>query len=104
MVYSVVSRFSVAVSQFFHCCPIKDDRLKKIRLGYRFRGGRVCFFDFQAHSVEEWGLGRGIGCSAEEDFPIFWSRFIYFGIVRLRLSAQMITFAHGRLFCVDKAN
>ena len=43
MVYSVVSQFSVAVSQFFHCCPIKLDRRKKIRLGYRFRGGRVCF-------------------------------------------------------------
>lgn len=71
MVYSVVSQFSVAVSQFFHCCPIKLDRRKKIRLGYRFRGGRVCFFDFQAPSVEKRGLGRGIGCSAEEDFPIF---------------------------------
>ena len=36
-----------------YCCPIKVYRLKKIWLGYRFRGGRVCFFDFQAHSVEE---------------------------------------------------
>ena len=95
MVYSVVSQFSVAVSQFFHCSPIKVNRRDNIWLGYRFRGGRVCFFDFQAHSVEEWGLGRGIGCSAEEDFPIFWSRFIYFGILRLRLLAKMITFAHG---------
>ena len=53
MVYSVVSQFSVAVSQFFYCSPIKVYRLKKIWLGYRFPGGRVCFFDFQAYSVEE---------------------------------------------------
>ena len=40
-----------------YCCPIKVDRRKKIRLGYRFDGGRVCFFDFQAPSVEKRGLG-----------------------------------------------
>ena len=34
-----------------YCCPIKVDRLKKIQLGYRYYGGRVCFFDFQAPSV-----------------------------------------------------
>ena len=26
---------------------------------------------------------------------VFWSRFIHFGVLRLRLSAKMITFAHG---------
>ena len=71
MVYSVVSQFSVAVSQFFHCCPIKVYRREKIWLGYRFRGGRVCYFDFQAHSVEERGLGRGIDYRAKEDYIVF---------------------------------
>ena len=39
---------------FYYCCPIKVDRRKKIRLGYRF-DGRVCFFDFKAppHSKSE---------------------------------------------------
>ena len=57
MVYSVVSLLSVAVSHFFHCCPIKVDRRKKIRLGYRFHGGRVCIFDFQALQSKSEGSG-----------------------------------------------
>ena len=47
-----------------YCCPIKVDRRNKIWLGYRYYGGRVCFFDFQA-PVEKRGLGLGIGCLAE---------------------------------------
>ena len=55
-----------------YCCPIKVDRRNKIWLGYHFHGGRVCFFDFQAPSVEKRGLGRGIGCLAKENLPIYF--------------------------------
>ena len=68
----------------YYCCPIKVDRRKKIRLGYRFHGGRVCFFDFQAPSVEKRGLGRGIGCLAENDFPVL------FGVVEQAVEVDIV--------------
>ena len=57
---------------------------KKIRLGYRFHGGRVCFFDFQAPSVEKRGLGRGIGCLAENDFPVL------FGVIEQAVEVDIV--------------
>ena len=54
-----------------YCGPIKVDIRILIWLGYRFRGGRVCFFDFQAPTLEERGLGRGIDYRAEEDYIVF---------------------------------
>ena len=67
-----------------YCCPIKVDRRKKIRLGYRFDGGRVCFFDFQAPSAEKRGLGRGIGCLAENDFPVL------FGVIEQAVEVDIV--------------
>ena len=51
-----------------YCCPIKVDRRIKIRLGYRFHDGRVCFFISKSYSVEKRELRRSIGCHAEVDF------------------------------------
>ena len=74
----------IRLSLDFYCCPIKVNRRKKIRLGYRFDGGRVCFLDFQAPSAEKRGLGRGIGCLAENDFPVL------FGVVEQAVEVDIV--------------
>ena len=62
-----------------YCCQIKVDRCIKIRLGYRFHDGRVCFlFPSPLSRKARTRAWHRIPCRG--GFSVFGSRFIHFGV------------------------